>query len=92
MWSLAGAALAFAVAAVAWRRSSARGGYYDTDVYGMTPAMHRRYAFVSLAFAVFFAIAFATKNPAAGLIALAVDALVADCYAASFLRGAESDE
>lgn len=92
MWNLAGLALAFLSSLLAWRKSFAAGGYYDRDLYGMEASAHRRYAAVFLAFAFFFGAAFALHASGAGLIALALYALVAVIYTTSFLRGASEDE
>lgn len=93
MWSLAGLAVALAVAAIAWRRSRSPGGFYDREVYGMDARAHRRYAAVSIAFAAFFAITAARGLDAAGVIGLALYAVIAVFYGTSFLRGAaDSDE
>jgi hypothetical protein len=75
----------------AWRRSAAPAGYYDGQVYGMTPATHRRYALVAIAFAIAFALAAVARFETASIIALALFVPVAIFYASSFLRGA-SDE
>jgi hypothetical protein len=88
MWSLLGLALALFVAAAAWRRSSVRGGYFDAELYAMTAQTHRRYAVGSLAFALYFALAYALRSEAAGIVGLALYALIAAFYATSFLRGA----
>jgi len=92
MWNVAGLLLALAITAIAWRKSLTPGSFYDEGVYGMTPGVHRGYAYVSLAFAVFFTGMLAFKQENAGIAALAGFALVAVLYGASFLRGAESDE
>ncbi|HEU5480745.1 MAG TPA: hypothetical protein VFU90_12955 [Candidatus Tumulicola sp.] len=92
MWSLAGLALSAAIATAAWLRSRARGGYYDRDVYAMSGRAHRAYALVSLAFAAFFAVALALRREAAGVGGLALYAVIAAFYAASFLRGADDYE
>lgn len=92
MWSVAGLVLALALASIAWFRSRTRGGHYDAAVYAMTPAVHRRYALVSLAFATFFAVTLAMRASGAGLAGLTVYALVVLLYGASFLRGAEEDD
>ncbi len=93
MWNLIGLLASLAIAAIAARRSRERGGFYDRDVYAMTPAMHRRYALVSLAFAAFFALTFALRQESAGVAGLALYATIAVLYAASFLRGAaDADE
>lgn len=91
IWSLGGCALALAVAATAWRRSRVAGGYYDGETYGMDRRAHLRYAAISLAFALYFAATYGAHEAAAGIAGLALYALVAILYAASFLRGA-SDE
>lgn len=91
MWSLVGLGLALAVGAAAWRRSRAPGGFFDREVYAMNAATHRRYTFVSLAFALYFAVTYARGFEAAGIAGLALYAVIAVFYAASFLQGA-SDE
>ena len=88
VYSLAGLILALALTLVAWQRSRSAGGFYDRDVYGMAPAAHRRYALVSLGFAAFFVVAYLLRASAAGLAGLALYALIAVLYAASFLQGA----
>jgi hypothetical protein len=92
MWNQLGLAIALAVAAVAWHRSRSQGGYYDEDVYGMTPATHRRYALASLSFAFYFGAAWRLGGTVQGLGGLTVYAVVVILYGASFLRGAEEDE
>ena len=52
------------------------------------PAHHRRYAAVSLAFAVALGIAFALRATFVGLIVLAVYAVIVILYFSSFIRGA----
>jgi hypothetical protein len=91
MWSVVGLTLALLVAAIAWRSSRAPGGFYAREVYAMDPATHRRYAVVSLAFALYFGIAYALRRETAGIAGLTLYALIAVFYATSFLRGA-SDE
>lgn len=88
IYELAGCALALAVAVIAWRRSRASGGFYDRDVYAMDNVAHRRYAVASLTFAAYFALAYALGWETAGIAGLALYALIAVLYGASFLRGA----
>jgi hypothetical protein len=88
IWSAAGCVLALAVAGTAWRRSRSQGGFYDSGVYAMTPRVHRRYALLSLAFAVYFAVTLALHQAPAGIGGLALYALIAVLYATSFLQGA----
>jgi hypothetical protein len=90
-WSLLGLLLSLLVAAAAWRRSRASGGFYDRETYAMDATAHKRYAVVSLAFALFFAATYALRLDPEGIAGLALYALVAIFYATSFLRGA-SDE
>jgi hypothetical protein len=88
VWNVVGLGVSLAVATIAWRRSRGRGGFYDREVYGMTPATHRRYALVSLAFGAFFAATIALRLESAGVAGLALYAVIAVFYAASFLQGA----
>jgi hypothetical protein len=88
VWSLAGIAVALAVAAIAWRCSRSPGGFYDREVYGMNSRSHLSYAAVSVAFAAYFAVAAATGRTAAGIGGLALYAVVAVFYVTSFLQGA----
>ena len=93
IYNAVGIVLALGVALAAWRSSASRGGYYDREVYGMSPATHVRYAVISLAFAGFFIAAYVLALRSAGIAALALYALLAVFYLTSFLRGAaESDE
>lgn len=91
-WTVAGLVLSLAVAAFAWYRSRVRGGFYDAHVYGMTAAMHRRYALISLAFAVYFACALAWRWETPVMVGLTLYVLVAIFYATSFLRGFSDDD
>lgn len=91
MWSLIGLVLALLVAGTAWRASRTAGGFYDRETYALDAPAHRRYATASLLFAAYFAATYALGLHAAGIVGLALYALVAIFYATSFLRGA-SDE
>lgn len=88
MWSIVGFVLALSIAICARKASGARRGYYDSQTYGMTAKTHRRFGFASLAFAGFFAGAYLLHAETAGVITLALYALIAIFYATSFLRGA----
>ena len=88
IWSLTGLVCAVVVAAIAWRRSRAPGGFYDREVYAMDAAMHRRYAAVSALFAAYFATTSALRLGAAGIAGLALYALIAVFYVTSFAQGA----
>ena len=79
------------VAALAWKSSRAPGGFYEREVYAMDSSVYRRYFFLSLGFALYFAIVYGMHRDAAGIAGLALYALIAVLYATSFLRGA-SDE
>lgn len=93
MWNVVGLALALLMAGIAFFRSGARGGYYDAELYGMGPSTHRRYVAVSLAFALFFAVAWTMRAETAGLVLLSIYAVIALFYLTSFLRGyADNDE
>jgi hypothetical protein len=91
IWSVAGLVLAASVAVAAWRCSRSRGGFFAREVYAMDAATHRRYALVSLLFAAFFAVTYARGLASAGIAGLALYALVAVFYAASFAQGAHDE-
>ncbi len=84
-------ALAAIVAVSAWRGSRSHGGFYASEVYAMDSSTHRRYAVVSLLFAGYFAVTCARGLVTAGIVGLALYALVAVFYAASFLQGAPDE-
>jgi hypothetical protein len=91
VWSVAGLVLAVALSVVAWRRSAATAGYYDGQVYGMTPGIHRRYAAIGIAFAAVFAIVACLRLETAGIVALAIFTPLVIFYATSFARGADDE-
>ena len=91
MWNAVGLGISVVVATAAFARASSRAGHYDGAVYGMTPAMHRRYAYVALALAIAFAVAFAWP-PMPTVVLLGAIVLVGLFYLTSFLRGAEADD
>jgi hypothetical protein len=88
LYSAAGLVLSLGIAAMAWRRSRSRGGYYEQEVYGMNRTTHVAYGAVSLAFAAFFAAALWLRLVTAGIAALALYAVICVFYLSSFLRGA----
>ncbi len=90
-WSLAGVAVSLVVGAVALRCSRSHGGLYDRETYGMSAASHRRYAAISLIFALYFTATFALRYETAGIAGLALYALIAVFYSASFLQGAPDE-
>jgi len=87
MWTALGLALsAFTAAFAVVRARQKRANYYAAEVYGMTPATHRRYAAVSLLFAfAFIAAFFSPAIPTVPLLAAYV--LLAIFYFSSFARG-----
>lgn len=91
MWSLTGLVLAAIVAVVAWHCSRSQGGFYAREVYAMDASTHRRYAIVGLLFATYFAVTYVRGLVTAGIAGLALYALVAVFYAASFLQGAPDE-
>lgn len=90
-WNLAGIIGALALGAFAFFKSRARGGYYDAEVYGMTPAMHLRYAALSAAVVALF-VAFWVFGVHAEVALFAALVLLAIFYLTSFLRGAHEDD
>jgi hypothetical protein len=93
-WDITGAIASILLAAVAQARSRTAGGFYDAEVYGMTPNAHRRYSLIALAFAIaFFAVGLWWPRSAATIWLGAAFVLFAVIYVTSFLRGAaESDD
>lgn len=87
-----GLVAALTLAAIAWWRGARPEGFYDAGVYAMTARSHRRFTVVSLAFALFFAIALELRLDGAGIGGFAIYAIVAAWYGASFLRGASNDD
>lgn len=86
-----GSLLALLLAGAAYLRSRGTGGFYDREVYGMTPPVLRRYAAIALAFAAGFALA-AWRLPGATVWIYAAFVLFAVFYVTSFLRGAQEDD
>lgn len=81
----------FVVVFAWWRSARVSANYYETQVYGMTPQTHRRYAIVSLVFAAFFAAAFfVSALPVVPLLAVYV--LVFVFYFSSFARGFSDEQ
>jgi hypothetical protein len=92
-WDVALAIASLLLAAAAYMRSRTPGGFYDAEVYGMTPEAHRRYAAIGLAFALaFFAVAVWWPRSAATIWLGAAFVLFAVIYITSFLRGAAESE
>lgn len=93
-WELALAIASLLLAAAAYLRSRSAGGFYDAEVYGMTPRTHLRFAAIALAFALaFFAVAVWAPRSVATIWLGAAFVLFAVIYLTSFVRGAtESDD
>lgn len=91
-WSLVGLATSLAVAALAFSRSTAPGGFYDADVYGMTPQIHRRYAIAATVFAALFVGTIVVRAASAVFWLLASAVLFDLFYLTSYLRGAHEDD
>lgn len=91
-WSVLGLAGSGIIALFALRRSRTPGGYYDTDVYGMTPATHRAYAVVGGAFSAGFIFTCLSRASTIGFYLFAAFVLFALFYLTSFLRGAHEDD
>lgn len=82
-----------AIAVLAYVRSRGPGGFYDAEVYGLTPRTHRQYGIVALAFLAGFGMLWRLANPAATGAVATVFVIFALFYLTSFLRGfSDSDE
>lgn len=92
MWGALGLFLALFTAVFAYFRSRrAPSNFYEADVYGMTPALHIRYAFVSLLFAVTFAVSlFMPSIPSVPV--LGGFAVLFIFYFSTFLRGFSDED
>lgn len=92
MWNAVGLALCCIVITVAWFKSRRTGGgFYASEVYGMTARTHRAYAGLSALFALLFiAGLFAAAVPAIPL--LGAYALIFIFYFSSFARGFSDEE
>lgn len=90
--ALIGSVVALLLAVAAYLRSRAPGGFYDREVYGMTPAVHRRYAAIALGFALAFAAAARWFTAGATIWLYAAFVLFAVFYLTSYLRGASEDD
>jgi len=89
--AIIGLVLALGGAALGLARSRAVGGYYESDVYGMTAVSHRRFATASLLFAGAFALLGAFPIVPVFPV-LAGYVLLAILYATSFARGAQEED
>ena len=92
LWSIVGLVTSLAVAALALTRSNAPGGFYDADVYGMTPLVHRRYGVIALVFALSFVGTILLRASGAVFWLLASAVLFDLFYLTSYLRGAHEDD
>jgi uncharacterized membrane protein len=92
MWSWIGFGTAVLGTAVAlWRARSRGQSYYEAHVYFMTSRSHARFAALSGAFALLFAVAaLYPRLPAVPL--LAIYAVLIILYGASFVRGAAGED
>jgi hypothetical protein len=93
MWSGVGLALcAFVIAIALAKGKRTSGGYYASDVYGMSARTHAAYALVSVVFAALFiaGLAHASAVPTVPLLALYV--LIFVFYVSSFARGFSDEE
>lgn len=92
MWAALGLILALFTAIFAYVRSRrAPSNYYEADVYGMTPRLHRRYASVSLLFAAAFAVSFFVAS-IPSVPVLGGFAVLFIFYFSTFLRGFSDEE
>jgi hypothetical protein len=87
-----GSIVALLLAAFAYLRSRAPGGFYDREIYGMTPSTHRAYGSISIIFTVVFAYAAVHFPDSATVWLYAAFVLFAIFYLTSYLRGAQEDD
>ena len=89
--AVGGVALSVLVATVAGRALQRPSGFYESEVYGLDCAMHRRIALAACAAAVGFTLA-ACVVRLPSTVMLGIATLAAILYLSSFLRGAEDQE
>ena len=82
---------ALAFAAFAFARSFMKSGFYDAEIYGLTPATHRKYAGIGLGLGAIIGVLFRINQQAIAFMLDAVLAIVAVFYLSSFLRGAHEE-
>lgn len=92
IWSWLGIACALTAGLLAFVRSRAPGGFYDTDVYAMTPRTHRTYAAIFAGLAAFFCGTLVLHSQDAATIGFAALVLIGVFYVTSFLRGFSDDQ
>ncbi|MDQ6930793.1 MAG: hypothetical protein M3126_09040 [Candidatus Eremiobacteraeota bacterium] len=86
LWALSGLVLSVLTGAMAMRAAGRGDASHASEVYGMTPASHRRFAAACAFFAAIFALAAAWPLiPAVAVFGAFVLALI--LYGSSFLRG-----
>lgn len=86
LWALLGLILSAVGCAIAVRAAGRGGNSYASEVYGMNPQSHRRFAVACAVFAALFALAAIwPRIPAVPVLAVFV--LILILYASSFLRG-----
>lgn len=92
MYGIFGALLAIAGGAFAWQNARVkRASFYATEVYNLTARGHRRFALASGIFALVFIVDRLTWNVVAVPL-LALYAVLAILYGASFVRGATGED
>lgn len=92
MWAAAGLVLSLGTSLFALYRSTRTlSHYYEADVYGMTPVLHRRYAAVSLLFAGAFALSFFVRA-IPDVPVLGGFAVLFIFYFSTYLRGFSDEE
>ncbi len=91
MWLVSGLILSLSLALVAWLRSRSRSTtYYEGEVYGVSSAGHRYYALAFLGLGA--SLLASSAAPPATVPLLAILALAAVLYGATFLRGASGED
>lgn len=83
---------ALAFTGFAYARSFAQSGYYDAEVYAMTPASHRKYAGAGLVLGAIISASFRLNQETIAFSLDAALAIVAVFYLSSFLRGAHEEQ
>jgi hypothetical protein len=83
---------ALAFVGFAFARSFMKSGFYDAEVYAMTPGTHRKYAGIGLVVGAIMWALFRMNQQALAFMLDAALTIIVVFYISSFLRGASEEQ